>query len=793
MDKLSALTGIELYPSQIANIEVARGVINASYSNGVMNVKDCLLKSDLFVLEVKGRGASKREMDLTYKAQILDLGLVSRFYPEYPFQGTLTVQGSVHGTLRSPAISLLASGSNLRHGKGTYVKVLSLSGELWGSRDNPRIDLKGSLEDIRVSGKRLDGAEFAARSEGRAVLGSLSLTAEPKVRFETSFKLEDIVSEEKIVEISDLRLAFKDALIASRTPAYVRFTKDAYVLDGLNLYYSEASFIAGLNLHRDGRIASTINLSGIDLEKLSEAFGIAPAIHGVTVATVRLSHTLEHPEITAELNARALSFEEFRSDAARLSLGYRGGVFDLALSVVDGSREILSSSGTMNYDLNLRQVGKGIKEATFDIAMTSEGLELSPLANASEEIKKINGLLLLNLRARGSIGNPRVEGTAQVKDVSLRLASMKNKLFAKDVRVELGGTKGEFKAFDLETEGGRGRFEGEFDLTDLSYNINGTLSDFLVEPKYITARLKGRVGIEGSGKRLRINGKVTATKATVRIPEEPIKDVEDITFVDEHEEEFLVEEARPSGYFRNNVALEVRAKLQQNTWVKGRGANVEIQGDLAIEKSFGDELRLSGGIETVRGTYQIFGKVFRIERGTISFGGTKEINPSLDVHALYRAGGVKIFINVTGTAQKQVLNLTSDPPMDDADIISYILFGTSTDKIGAGARASIQQTAGKIAGGIAAKELNKLLGERLALDVLSIGGAGGETEVEVGKYITDRLYVSYERRPLEPYSTTQPEFTNRLRVEYIITNYLTAESATGGEDAGLDLFFYFRY
>lgn len=794
LDKLSALANIDVYPSQIASIEVDQGVIRASYSGGVINVRDCLLKSGLFVIEVKGRGTASRKMDLTYKAQILDLGIVSRLYPKYSIQGALTAEGSIRGTLKNPAISLLVSGSDLSTGKDAYyVRALSLSGELGGNSTNPRLDLRGTLEGIRIFNKSLDRAEFEARNDGRAVLGSLSLTEKPDVRLETRFKVEDIVSEEKLIQVGDVGLAFKNALIVSRKPAYIKLSRGSYLLDGLNLYFSEASLLANLSLYPDGRIVTTVNLSGLDLEELSKAFGIAPAIHGVAGGTVRLSRTLENPEIGAELSVRALAFEEFRSDAARLSLGYRSGVFDIDLSVVEESREILSSRGTLNYDLNLRQAGKGIERATLNVAITSVGLELSPLAKASEEIMKINGLLLLNLRALGNLGSPMLEGTVQLKDVSIRLASLRNKLFMKEAQVEFDGNRGKLKALDVETEGGRGSFEGELDLANLSYSIEGKLYNFLVEPKYITARLDGRFGVEGSGRKLKINGKATVRKATVRIPEEPIKDVEDITFVDEYEEEFFVEEAKPSGYFRNNVALELVAKLEHNTWIKGRGANVEINGDLNINKPFEDELRLSGEIETVRGTYQIFGKVFRIERGTILFAGTKEINPSLDVHALYRAGGVKVFINVTGTAQRQVLNLASDPPMDDADIISYILFGTSTERIGAGARASIQQTAGKIAGGIAAKELNKLLGERLALDVLSIGGAGGETEVEVGKYITDKLYVSYERRPLEPYASTQPEFTNRLRVEYIITSYLTVESVTGGEDAGLDLFFYYRY
>lgn len=167
---------------------------------------------------------------------------------------------------------------------------------------------------------------------------------------------------------------------------------------------------------------------------------------------------------------------------------------------------------------------------------------------------------------------------------------------------------------------------------------------------------------------------------------------------------------------------------------------------------------------------------------------------------LYRVSNVRIFVNVTGTANKPVIKLSSEPPMDETDIISYLAFGTSSDKIGAGQRIPLQQKAQQIMGSMAAGKLKDIVGEKFRLDVVSItGGQKGlqDAQIEVGKYLTDRLYIAYERSPEDtvstPYLSTTETLTNKVRVEYRLFDFLTLESTVGQVDQGGDIFFTFDY
>ncbi|MGE3522241.1 MAG: translocation/assembly module TamB domain-containing protein, partial [Candidatus Dadabacteria bacterium] len=231
----------------------------------------------------------------------------------------------------------------------------------------------------------------------------------------------------------------------------------------------------------------------------------------------------------------------------------------------------------------------------------------------------------------------------------------------------------------------------------------------------------------------------------------------------------------------------------RNNWVRGRGANVELRGDLDINKAYGEDMRIVGNISTVRGTYENFGKLFRIVQGNVSFSGTPDINPFLDIRALYRVSGVEIYINISGTAKKPVVELTSDPPMSETDMVSYIVFGAPSDQIGSSDRASIQGVASGLAGGVAAAQLERMLGSRFKLDVVNIGTGTGGPELEVGKYLTEDLYFAVERETTQSLTDSTTVTQTKVIVEYTIFKNVSINGDIGGENPGVDVFYNFNY
>ena len=130
--------------------------------------------------------------------------------------------------------------------------------------------------------------------------------------------------------------------------------------------------------------------------------------------------------------------------------------------------------------------------------------------------------------------------------------------------------------------------------------------------------------------------------------------------------------------------------------------NITIGGEMEVRKAPGDQARLFGTVQTVRGTYEFQGRRFNLDRGgRIRFVGDTEINPFLDISAtrVIPNTGVEARVRIQGTARAPQLALTSNPPLEESDILALIVFNRPVNELGTGERASLATTAGGIATG----------------------------------------------------------------------------------------------
>ena len=168
-------------------------------------------------------------------------------------------------------------------------------------------------------------------------------------------------------------------------------------------------------------------------------------------------------------------------------------------------------------------------------------------------------------------------------------------------------------------------------------------------------------------------------------------------------------------------------------------------------------------------------------------------------------GLVTANIHVTGTLRAPELSLSSEPPLDEADILSLIVFNRSVNELGTGERASLAETAGGIASGFIASPLSRSIGKALDVDLFEITttdpltgeSAGGVT---LGKQLSDKAFIRF-RQQFGPRSVTE------FLIEYQLADFLrlqaSASPETSGsanrltqrrvERGGVDLIFFFSY
>ena len=197
--------------------------------------------------------------------------------------------------------------------------------------------------------------------------------------------------------------------------------------------------------------------------------------------------------------------------------------------------------------------------------------------------------------------------------------------------------------------------------------------------------------------------------------------------------------------------------------------NITVGGDLQMRKAPSGEPDVVGTVSVVRGFYDFQGRRFEVLRDSqIRFQGTRPVDPALQVDAQRLISGVTAMVNIRGTARQPLIRLTSQPPLDEADVLSLIVFNQPINQLGSGERLNLAERAGGLAVGYLASPLANSIADALDLDIFEIrasGGENGQPSVAVGQQIGSRLFVSFRQE-------FGSEDLSQLSLEYRINELL---------------------
>jgi autotransporter translocation and assembly factor TamB len=228
-----------------------------------------------------------------------------------------------------------------------------------------------------------------------------------------------------------------------------------------------------------------------------------------------------------------------------------------------------------------------------------------------------------------------------------------------------------------------------------------------------------------------------------------------------------------------------------------------VGGAVNIVKAPNEKLRVAGEVNTVRGSYTFQGRRFDILRdGRIRFQGSDVIDPLIDLQARRVISGVETVVHVRGTMLQPELSFTSNPPLEEADILSLIVFNMPINELGENQQVTLAIRAQELAGGYLASGLSQSIASALNLDEFEIQAAGERglgPSIMIGQQISKGLFV----RLRQGFGTEQ---ATEFIMEYQLAHYLrlqgTASDVAGSaqrnafrrvERGGLDLIFFFSY
>ena len=226
-------------------------------------------------------------------------------------------------------------------------------------------------------------------------------------------------------------------------------------------------------------------------------------------------------------------------------------------------------------------------------------------------------------------------------------------------------------------------------------------------------------------------------------------------------------------YVPNDLVIKANSLQPPGATVSLGALNLTLGGDLVARKEPGGRLQLIGAINTVRGIYDFQGRRFTILRdGTIRFDGVEIANPVLDVRTLRVIQGVEARVDVRGRLRTPEIVMTSTPPLEQADILSLIIFNQPINQLGEGDQISLAVRARSLATGAVAGQIAQSLGQALNVDTFDIEIApenGAAAQFTIGQQLGQHLYLKVQQ------AVGDESITNFV-VEYELTKWLRLQS-----------------
>lgn len=382
----------------------------------------------------------------------------------------------------------------------------------------------------------------------------------------------------------------------------------------------------------------------------------------------------------------------------------------------------------------------------------------------------VDGRVDLALAAGGTLGQPVVTGTLAGRD--MRVDSPLYGIALRDGELRATLTDSVLKLEQFTARGDRGRFVAEGAMPLRGGDPEARLT-WRAEDLSLFSRPDRRLQVDGTGTlnlergRLALRGALKADSAYFEFERPAVAQLDDDIVVRGRPRE------RRAEAFRSALLdLDLELDFGDDFRILGAGLESTLRGRMRVRTAPDGTLVAKGTVTSERGTYYAFGQKLTIDRGALIFDGPID-NPSLDVLALRKGLQVEAGVELTGTVRVPRLRLVSQPPVSDAEKLSWLTLGSGPEAMTGANLALVQAAASAVLQGGSQLPLGRRVAQAVGLDDITFRGSGaaGSQVVAIGKRLSDRVYVEYEQGVVA---------TNFIvRLSYALSRFISASAETG--------------
>ena len=735
------------------------------------------LRSGKSSLSLTGRGGKALDVDTQF-----DIASLDDWVPKS--NGTLNGKFHIAGTWPALAIEGGAQGRNLAMGEYS-VKAVDVTADVKNPQ-SPEGSLKVTATEIIAAGFTFSTTELTASGKQKDHTLELTATGQPLTTQLKVHGAQDGDSWSGTVDQLTLAAVGLEPL-SLREPAKVSWSPRGFNVSESCLAGAHISACAAASQNAAGELNAKYRLEHLPLGLIAALavpdlpLRIEAVIEGDgNIRRTRDGALFGEAHVTSSSGRITDAAAAAQEDAADALLTYDNLKLEATLAGETAKASIaatLGNGGSLEGSAalaNLSGTAPSI-EANAKVVLA----DLSPAGLFVPQLSDVHGRGEASGQVSGTIKDPQITGKVELRQLSAEVPQIGIKL--RDGEVTAALADGNSVTLDGKVTSGDGQLTLKGDT-----NSQGTLKVKVQGKDFVAANIPGAkvfiepdLDFERSTEKMTLGGSVTVPRADIDLTKLPKQGASvqraspDVVVVDD--EDAAIAKSR-------SVPLEahVTVILGKNVSLVGYGLTSKVEGQIVVHE-LPEQATTANGEVRVSGKYKAYGQDLTIEQGRLLYAGQSITDPQVNLIATRTVDTVTAKLIVSGSAQKPLLEVTSDPPLPQTHALSYLVTGKPLNEVGSG-EGDMVQSAARSLGGAAGNLLAKGLGKRLGIDEIGIEDTpeAGGSAFTVGQYLSPRLYLSYGVGLFEPGQV--------VTLRYRISNKVSLEAVQGtlSQKAGIN-------
>ena len=859
---------LALQDSVIGGLEIDAADVAGKFASQIGDLARLHVEGPDLRADASGRIALDREnqSDLAYHVEAIGLADLAKLAGRQDVSGSAVLDGKIAGNAASLVVTGTVDGSNLAYQKHSALDLNGKYSVIVPDLRFTDSSVEATTTATFLSVGGFDLSELTATTTYQKQQVAFTTTIREQRRTVDATGTLILHPDHSEVHLPQfaVRTQGVEWRSAPGSDAAIQYGSGRIELNGIRLTSGDQALNADGALAMKGGPASgtlRVQARNVDLQQLETMLLQDRGFSGRLSADTTITGTTADPVVDGHVEIAGGGFRAYRYESLVADVKVAGPRLQVDAKLQQSPTEYITARGSVPRTLFEKGEPGHVAprgEDQIDLQITSSQIGLGMIQGFTDVVTNVTGTVQADVHLSGSGRDPHVNGFVDVRNGAFEVPLGGTSYTGLNTRIDLRPDRVELTSFTILDEHGKPMsVAGNLAVHERqigAVNVTVEARDFeVIDNELGDVGIDTELRITGELRRPRIEGEVRFEDARVEVHHvlQQFRDVYNVEAMPdvvsaervvegagsakEATDRALAQAERPAapagqapaaggpaaaGGLFAPMELAVRLRIPDNLVLRGRelrpggptgtalgDMNVTVGGDVNVRKASGGPIVLFGDVQTIRGHYEFQGRRFELERGgQVRFVGTPEINPAIDISAtrLIPNTGVEARVRITGTARAPELALSSNPPLEESDILSLIVFNRPINELGTGERSSLAATAGGIATGFFAAPLGESIGKALDLDLFEITTSSEDGDLQagvtLGQQVGDRAFVKLRQQFGE-------RNVSEFLIEYQLADFLrlqaTAAPETTGsgnrltqrrvERAGIDLIFLFSY